>query len=74
MARLALRPTQTPIKWVLGAISPGVKQQGHEANHSTSPTAEVKNDGAIPPLPPYGFMELNYFSLGKTLTFTLQDL
>jgi hypothetical protein len=34
-----------------GEISSGVKRQGHEANHSPRSTAEVKNGGAIPPLP-----------------------
>jgi hypothetical protein len=28
-----------------------VKWQGHEADHSTPSSAEVKNGGAIPPLP-----------------------
>jgi hypothetical protein len=28
-------PTQAPIKWVPGAISPGVKQSVREAEHST---------------------------------------
>jgi hypothetical protein len=34
-----------------GVLSPGVKQLGREADHSTSSGAEVKNGGAIPPLP-----------------------
>jgi hypothetical protein len=34
-----------------GAPSPGVKWQGREADHSPPPSAEVKNGGAIPPLP-----------------------
>jgi hypothetical protein len=33
-----------------GALSVGVKLPGSEADHS-SPSAEVKNGGAIPPLP-----------------------
>jgi hypothetical protein len=45
-------PPSPPIKWVPGALSPGVKQQGHEADHSPPSNAEVKNGGAIPPLPP----------------------
>jgi hypothetical protein len=40
-----------PIQWVPGAISPGVKQLGHEADHSPQFSAEVKNDGAV--LPPH---------------------
>jgi hypothetical protein len=30
---------------------PGVKQSRREADHSPRSTAEVKNEGAIPPLP-----------------------
>jgi hypothetical protein len=33
-----------------GAIFPGLKPPGREADHSPS-SAEVKNSGAIPPLP-----------------------
>jgi hypothetical protein len=35
---------------VPGALSPKVKQQGFEAERSPPPSAEVKNDRAIPPL------------------------
>jgi hypothetical protein len=48
--RPALGPTQPPTKWVPGTISPGVKRQRPEADHSPPCTAEVKNGGAIPPL------------------------
>jgi hypothetical protein len=37
------RPTHPAIKWVMGALSPGVKQLGHEADHSPPTNAEVKN-------------------------------
>jgi uncharacterized membrane protein YcfT len=33
-SRPVLRPTQSPIKWVPAALSPGVKRQGREADHS----------------------------------------
>jgi hypothetical protein len=33
-----------------GTLSPGAKLQGREADHSALSTAEVKKDGAIPPL------------------------
>jgi len=42
VSRLALGPTQPPIQWVPGALSLGVKQQGHEADHSPPSSAEVK--------------------------------
>jgi hypothetical protein len=40
---LALGPTQPPVQWVLGALSWGVKQPGHEADHSPLSSAKVKN-------------------------------
>jgi hypothetical protein len=43
--------TQPPIQWVPGAISSGVKRQGREADHSPPSSVEVKNGGAIAPLP-----------------------
>jgi hypothetical protein len=50
-SRLALGRTQPPIQWVPGALSPGVKWQGYEADHSRPSSAKVKNGGAMPPLP-----------------------
>jgi hypothetical protein len=44
-------PTQPPIECVPGAISPGVKRQRREADHSPPSSAEVKNGEAMPPLP-----------------------
>jgi hypothetical protein len=49
--RPALRVTQPSIPCVPGALSPGVKGMEHEADHSSPPSAEVKNGRAIPPLP-----------------------
>jgi hypothetical protein len=43
-SRLALGPTQPPIQWVPGVLSPKVKQPGCEANYSPPFRAEVKND------------------------------
>jgi hypothetical protein len=34
-----------------GAVSPGVKQQGLEADHSSPSSSDDKNSGAIPPTP-----------------------
>jgi hypothetical protein len=50
VSRLALGPTQPSIQWVSGAPFLGVKQPGCEADHSPLSSAEVKNDGTIPPL------------------------
>jgi hypothetical protein len=35
---------------VPGALSPGVKRPGREADYSPPSSAEVKNGGAVPPL------------------------
>jgi hypothetical protein len=45
-SRLALRPTQSPIHSVNC-----VKRLGRDADHSPPSSVEVKNGGAIPPLP-----------------------
>jgi hypothetical protein len=47
-SRQALGTTQPPIQW---ALSSEVKRHGREANHSPPSSAEVKNGGAILPLP-----------------------
>jgi hypothetical protein len=40
-----------PILWVSRRFPPGGKRPGREADHSSPSSAEVKNGGAIPPLP-----------------------
>jgi hypothetical protein len=47
---LALKPTQPPIQWVPGALSPGAERLGHEPNHSNPSTADIKHAGHKPPL------------------------
>jgi hypothetical protein len=37
--------TQPPILWVPGTVSPEVKRQGREADHSSLASAEVKKMG-----------------------------
>jgi hypothetical protein len=49
-SRPAVGPTQPPIQWVPGALSPGVKRKWREADHSPPSSDEAKNGGAIPPL------------------------
>jgi hypothetical protein len=44
-------PTQPPIQWAPEDLSPGVKRPGHEADYSLPSSAEIKNRGAITPLP-----------------------
>jgi hypothetical protein len=55
-SRLALGSTQPPIQWVPGALSPGVKRPGREADHSPPTSAEVKKMWIYTSTPPYTFM------------------
>jgi hypothetical protein len=43
-------PTQPPIEWVPGVLSPDVKRQGREADYSPPSSAEIKNSGTVPPI------------------------
>jgi hypothetical protein len=42
---------QPPIQWVPGVLSTEVKRPGRESNHSHRSIVEVRNGGAIPPIP-----------------------
>jgi hypothetical protein len=55
-SRLALGSTQPPIQWVPGPLSPGVKRQGREADHSPPASAEVKKTWLYTSTLPYAFM------------------
>jgi hypothetical protein len=46
-SRQALGHTQSPTRWIPGAVSSGIKRPGHEAEHSLPFSAEVKNGEAI---------------------------
>jgi hypothetical protein len=50
-SRPTLGPTQLPIQWVPGIVFPEVKRYETEADHSPLSSAEVKEGGAISPLP-----------------------
>jgi hypothetical protein len=50
-SRQTLGSTELPMKLVPWALSPGEKRQGREVDLSPPSNAEVKNGGAIPPLP-----------------------
>jgi hypothetical protein len=51
-SRSALGPTQTPIQWVPGALSLGVKRPGREADQSPPTSAEVRNAWSYTSTPP----------------------
>jgi hypothetical protein len=66
-------PIHPPIQWVLGALSPGVKRPGREADHSPPSSAEVKNGGAVNPLPiRLHDLVVNYVVITR-LTFTFYE-
>jgi hypothetical protein len=54
--RLDRRPTQPPIQWVPGALSPGIRRSVREADHSPPASAEVKKMWIYTITPPYSFM------------------
>jgi hypothetical protein len=54
--RLVLGPSQPPIQWVPGALSPGVERPVLEVDHSTPTSAEVKNTWFYTSSPPYVFI------------------
>jgi hypothetical protein len=45
-------PTQPPIQWIPGTLSPGVKRPGREADHSPPTIAEVQNTWIYASTPP----------------------
>jgi hypothetical protein len=55
-SRPVLEPTRPPIQWVPGALSPGVKRAGREADHSPPASAEVKRMWIYKSTLPYAFM------------------
>jgi hypothetical protein len=65
---LDLGPTQPPMPWVAGPLSPWVKWQGCEAGHSPPSCAEAKNGAAIPSLS-HDLLALNSLNTGQTLPF-----
>jgi hypothetical protein len=51
LSRPALGPMQPPSQWVPGALSPGLKRQEGEADHSPPTMPRSRKCGSIPTLP-----------------------
>jgi hypothetical protein len=68
---LALRPTQPPIQRVPGFLSPGVKRQGRDAEHSPPTSVKVNKTWAYTSTPPYVFM--TSYLVKHTDRFTFKD-
>jgi hypothetical protein len=50
-SRPALESTQPPIQWVPESLSSKLKWLGREADHSPPSSSDVRNGGAVTPLP-----------------------
>jgi hypothetical protein len=69
-SRTALGPTQSPIQWIPGAISLGIKLPGREADHSPPSSAEVKNAWSYISTPQYVFIAWCLVKHKDKFTFT----
>jgi hypothetical protein len=65
VSRSALSPTQSPIRWVPGVLSPGVKR-GRGVRLTTQPHLVPRSRmSSIPPLPPSASMACSWTALLK---------
>jgi hypothetical protein len=62
MSRRALGPTQSPMQWLPGFISLGVKRLGREADHSRPTGTEMKNSWISTSTPPDVIMAYSLIS------------
>jgi hypothetical protein len=51
-SRPTLRPNHPPSQWPLELLSPEIKRNERDADHSPPSSVKVENCGAIPPLLP----------------------
>jgi hypothetical protein len=70
-SRPALGLTQPPIQWVLGVLSPGVKQPGHKDDCSPPSSTKVKNMWSYTSTPQYVFMARYLIKHRDNFTFNL---
>jgi hypothetical protein len=56
VSRTALGLTRLPIQWLSGALSLRLKRPDREVDHSSPPSAEVKNAWSSTTTPQYSFM------------------
>jgi hypothetical protein len=73
-SRPALRPTQSPIQWVTGALSLVVKRPRCEADHSVSFSGKVENAWSCTSTHPYVFMAWYLVKHRNKFTLTLRLL
>jgi hypothetical protein len=62
------QPTQPPIQWVPGALSPGVNRPGRETDHSHLCSALVNNVWSYTSSPPYVFVRCAQLTTGCSIT------
>jgi hypothetical protein len=62
-------PTQPPIRWLSGVLSPGIKRPVLEANHSPLSSVDVKNSWSYNFILPYVFTA--WYLGKKRVDFTL---
>jgi hypothetical protein len=72
-SRPTLGPTHPSIQWVLGALSPGVKRPGREADHSPHSSAEVQNAWSHTSTHPYVFVAW-YLVKWSTIMFVVTNI
>jgi hypothetical protein len=71
-SRTVLGPNQSPIQWVPGSLSLGVKRPGREADHSLPSSADVKNAWSYTSTPQYVFMAWCSVKHRDNFTFTFK--
>jgi hypothetical protein len=72
--RLTLRPTQSPIKWVLEVLPPGVKRLVREADHSPPTGAEIKETWIYASTSPHVIMAQCLISWTWTILLFIREI